>query len=92
MASSADRYWPASPIPVIDPDPTAIDVDVSDAALRIVLSDGRELSAPLAWFPRLRDATPEQRWNWEPIGSGHGIHWPDVDEDISVRALMGRPT
>lgn len=82
----------ARPAPVIDPDPAAIDVEVSDAALRIVLSDGRELSTPLAWFPRLRDATPEQRRNWETIGSGHGIHWPDVDEDISVRALMGRPT
>jgi len=76
----------------VDPDPTAVDVDVSDAELRIVLSDGRELSAPLAWFPRLRDATPEQRVHWETIGRGHGIHWPDIDEDVSVRALMGRPT
>jgi hypothetical protein len=67
---------------------TAVDVEVSDSALRIVLS----LSVPLAWFPRLRDATPAQRQNWEPIGRGHGIHWPDIDEDISVRALMGRPT
>lgn len=83
----------AKPVPFrVDPDPTAIDVAVSDIALLIVLSDGRELSAPLAWFPRLRDATPEQRQNWAPIGSGHGIHWPDLDEDISVRALMGRPT
>jgi hypothetical protein len=81
------------PVPAnVDPDPTAVDVDVSDSAVRIVLSDGRELSAPLAWFPRLRDATPEQRLNWEAIGRGHGIHWPDIDEDISVRALMGRPT
>ena len=76
----------------MDPDPTATSIEVSDAALRIVLSDGRELSAPLAWFPRLRDATAEQRLNWEPIGQGHGVHWPDVDEDISIRALMGRPT
>lgn len=76
----------------VDPDPSAVAVEVSDTALRIVLSDGRELSAPLAWFPRLRDATPEQRRNWELIGRGHGLHWPDVDEDISVRVLMGRPT
>jgi hypothetical protein len=75
-----------------DPDPTAADVQVSDAALVIVLSDGRELSAPLAWFPRLRDATAEQRQHWGPIGRGHGIHWRDIDEDVSVRALMGRPT
>ena len=81
------------PVPVnVDPDPTAIDVEVSDAALRIVLSDGRELSVPLAWFPRLRDATVAQRQHCEPIGRGHGVHWPDIDEDISVRALMGRPT
>jgi hypothetical protein len=76
----------------VDPDPTAVAVEVSDASMRIALSDGRELSVPLALFPRLRDATPEQRRNWEPIGCGHGVHWPDVDEDISVRALMGRPT
>ena len=76
----------------IDPDPASVEVEVSDAALRIVPSDGRKLSAPLAWFPRLRDATPAQRRGWELFGRGHGLHWPDVDEDISVRALMGRPT
>ena len=81
----------AQPIDV-DPDPTAIDLEVTDSAIRIMLSDGRELSVPLAWFPRLRDATAQQRSNWQPIGRGHGLHWPDLDEDISVRALMGRPT
>ena len=69
-----------------DADPAAVDVDVSDGAL--VLSDGRELFAPLAWFPRLRAATAGQRL----LGDGHGIHWPDLDEDVSVRALLGRPT
>ena len=76
----------------VDLDPVAVDVEVTDTSLRVVLSDGRELTAPLAWFPRLREATGEQRRNWEPIGLGHGLHWPDVDEDISIRALMGRPT
>ena len=76
----------------IDPDPAAIDLSFDAASLRIVLSDGRELSAPLAWFPRLRDATPSQQAKWELIGRGHGIRWPELDEDISVRALMGRPT
>jgi len=76
----------------IDPDPAAVEVEVSDDMLRIVLSDGRELAAPLAWFPRLRDATPEQRRRWELIGRGHGIHWPDVDEDVSVRVLLGQPS
>ena len=76
----------------IDSDPAAVEVEVSDTMLRIVLTDGRELAAPLAWFPRLRDATPEQRARWELIGRGHGIHWPDVDEDVSVRVLLGRPS
>lgn len=76
----------------VDPDPAAVEVEVSDTHLRIALTDGRELSAPLAWFPRLRDATPEQRRNWRLIGRGHGIYWPDVDEDVSVRSLLGRPT
>ena len=76
----------------IDPDPAAVEVEVSDTMLCIVLTDGRELAAPLAWFPRLRDATPEQRRRWELIGRGHGIHWPDVDEDVSVRALLGQPS
>ncbi len=77
---------------MINRDPAAVDVMVFETALHIVLSDGRELSAPLAWFPLLRDATPAQRQNWELIGQGHGLHWPDLDEDISVRALLGRPT
>ncbi len=76
----------------VDPDPTAVGVDVSDTMLRITLSDARELAAPLAWVPRLRDATVAQRLNWEKVGRGHGIHWADIDEDISVRALLGRPT
>ncbi len=82
----------AASVVAIDPDPAAVDVDVSDTLLRIVLTDGREVAAPLAWFPRLRDATPEQRRNWELIGRGHGIHWPAVDEDVSVRILLGRPS
>jgi len=73
-------------------DPTAIDLAVSDTLLRLTLADGRELSVPLEWFPRLRDATAEQRRHWRLIGRGQGIHWPDVDEDISVRGLLGLPT
>jgi hypothetical protein len=56
--------------------------------LVVILADGRELAAPLAWFPRLLDATPEQRRNWRLIGRGQGIHWSDVDEDISVAGLL----
>lgn len=69
-------------------DPTAVDVQADEALLRVMLADGRELAAPLEWFPRLRDATPEQRNHWRLIGRGQGIHWPDVDEDISVSSLL----
>jgi hypothetical protein len=68
--------------------PTAVDVQTDDALLRVTLADGRELAAPLEWFPRLRDATPEQRNHWRLIGRGQGIHWPKVDEDISVASLL----
>jgi hypothetical protein len=69
-------------------DATAVDVSVLDDRLFVVLADGRELAAPLAWFPRLAEASAEQRRNWRFIGGGHGIHWPDVDEDISVASLL----
>lgn len=69
-------------------DPTAVDVLADEALLRVTLADGRELAAPLEWFPRLRDATPEQRNHWRLIGRGQGIHWPDVDEDISIASLL----
>lgn len=69
-------------------DATAVEVHTDDALLRVTLADGRELAAPLEWFPRLRDATPEQRANWRLIGHGQGIHWPDIDEDISVSGLL----
>jgi hypothetical protein len=69
-------------------DATATDVRVTDEALHVVLADGRELTAPLAWFPRLMNATPEQRRHWRFIGQGQGVHWPDVDEDISVLSLL----
>jgi Protein of unknown function (DUF2442) len=69
-------------------DATATDVTVTDDRLVVVLADGRELAAPLVWFPRLVEATQEQRRNWRLIGRGHGIHWPDVDEDISVAGLL----
>ncbi|QCE35833.1 DUF2442 domain-containing protein (plasmid) [Acetobacteraceae bacterium] len=68
--------------------PTTISVNVTDSALFVILADGRELSVPLAWFPRLSDATPAQRQNWELIGRGQGIHWPDIDEDISTAGLL----
>jgi len=76
------------PTSAIKLDATAVDVSVTEDRIVVVLADGRELAAPLAWFPRLVDATPDQRRNWRLIGCGHGIHWPDVDEDISVASLL----
>lgn len=76
------------PISAVRFDPTAVDVKVTDDQLLVVLADGRELAAPLAWFPRLAEATEGQRKNWHLIGRGQGIHWPDVDEDISVASLL----
>jgi hypothetical protein len=69
-------------------DPTAVDVKADDALLRVILADGRELAVPIEWFPRLRDATSQQRDNWRLIGRGQGIHWPDLDEDISISSLL----
>jgi hypothetical protein len=66
----------------------ALNVRFTDDALIVTLSDGREISAPLEWFPRLRDATPKQRKNWRLIAKGIGIHWEDVDEDIAVSTLL----
>jgi len=66
----------------------AVDVRFSDDALHVHLSDGREVSAPLEWFPRLRKATHEQRNNWRFIARGIGIHWEEVDEDIAVSTLL----
>ena len=69
-------------------EPLATDVYFSEDALHVVLADGREVSAPLEWFPRLRKATKRQRSKWQLIGEGIGIHWPDVDEDIEVESLL----
>ena len=66
----------------------AVEVRCADDELIVTLVDGRRVSAPLAWFPRLLHATPKQRANWRLIGRGIGIHWDDVDEDISVRSLL----
>ena len=63
-------------------------LSVSDDALIVDLADGRTITVPLAWFPRLAHGTPAERANWRLIGSGEGIHWPDLDEDISVQSLL----
>src|SRR5690242_13805742 len=68
-------------------------VAVSADTLAVDLSDGRSLSVPLGWYPRLLHGTPEERAHWELIGQGSGIHWPHLDEDISLEGLLaGRPS
>jgi len=66
-------------------------VHFANERLVMQLVDGRELSVPLEWFPRLREASEAERTHWRLIGQGTGIHWPDVDEDISVPRLLGLP-
>ena len=73
--------------------PNAGSVTVTDDTLSVDLSDGRTIAVPLAWFPRLLHASPEERQNWRLIGKGQGIHWKDIDEDVSVEGLLaGRPS
>jgi hypothetical protein len=75
-------------ISVLTVDPDATDVLCTDDALQVTLSDGRVISVPLAWSPRLYSASSAQRKNWRLIAGGVGIHWEEIDEDISVRSLL----
>jgi len=69
-------------------DERVADVRCDDASLIVDLADGRTISVPLAWYPRLLHATPEQRANWQTCGGGYGIHWRDIDEDLSTEGLL----
>ncbi len=64
------------------------DVHVTDDTLAVDLADGRTIIVPLAWYPRLLNATPDQRSRWKVSGAGCGIHWPDIDEDLSTEGLL----
>src|ERR1035441_10643214 len=68
--------------------PNATSIEFGDEYMDVYLNDGRMLRMPLDWFPRLERATPEQRKNFEWLGKGEAMHWPDVDEDISVEGLL----
>jgi hypothetical protein len=72
----------------ITADERVLDVAFSDDALSVSLQDGRVISVPLVWYPRLLNATPAQRKNWKIAGGGYGIHWPEVDEDLSTEGLL----
>ncbi len=71
----------------------AQNVSITDDSLIVDLTDGRTISVPLAWYPRLVQGTLQERNNWRWVGKGEGIHWPDLDEDISVEGLiLGKPS
>lgn len=69
-------------------EPRIENVEVTDEMITAYLVDGRVISVPLAWSWRLSEATPAQRANWQLIGDGHGIHWPDIDEDLSAEGML----
>jgi len=66
----------------------ATDLEFTEDALKVFLEDGREITVPIEWFPKLRNASPKERNNWRFIGNGVGIHWESLDEDISVQGLL----
>lgn len=68
--------------------PDALGLQITEDSLTVELSDARTIAVPLGWYPRLVDATPEERGSWRLIGRGEGIHWDGVDEDISVEGLL----
>ena len=72
----------------IKPGEKVVDVQFTDDDLCVYLLDGRSITVPLVWYPTLLHATPEQRANWQIAGSGYGIHWPDIDEDLSTEGLL----
>jgi hypothetical protein len=74
-------------------DERVADVAISKERLTVTLRDGRTVSAPLSWYPRLQKATPKQRKNWKIAGGGYGIHWPEIDEDLNTEGLLrGAPS
>lgn len=73
---------------VLEKEPVAIDIQLTEEKLVIELEDGRSISIPLAWYPRLAHATNEERAHWEFLGNGYAIEWPDLDEHIGVEGLL----
>ena len=85
MSTSATEFRPRAAL--------AVAAAATDDALVVDLDDGRTLSVPLAWYPRLLHGTPAERGHWRLVGRGEGLHWPDLDEDVSVEGLLaGRPS
>ena len=77
----------------VGPDERVVQVEFTDDELSVSLKDGRTITVPLAWYPRLLNATAQQRENWQISGGGYGVHWPDLDEDLSTEGLLrGAPS
>jgi len=72
----------------MNPNEKVANVHFTEDEISVALVDGRTISAPLAWYPRLLHATAKQRKNWRKCGAGYGIHWPDIDEDLSTEGLL----
>ena len=72
----------------LETEPVVVRVDVVEERLRAHLADGRILAVPLSWYPRLLHASPDERTHYEIAGGGRGVHWPDLDEDVSVQNLL----
>lgn len=95
VQTQREHFWRhGMPISALDFKlPDIENVLITDDTLTVELSDGRTLSVPLAWFPRLLHASPAERRNWRLVGRGHGVHWDDLDEDISIEGLLaGKPS
>ncbi len=75
-------------ISITSPDLRILDVHIDAEKLSVDLMDGRSISVPLAWYPRLFNASPEQRTHWQIAGGGYGIHWAELDEDLSSEGLL----
>jgi hypothetical protein len=75
-------------VAMMNPGEKVVAVELTEDELKVGLLDGRTITVPLAWYSRLLHATPEQRANWRIAGAGFGIHWPDIDEDLSVEGLL----
>src|SRR5437588_7162884 len=73
---------------VVSSEPRIATLEVTEDSIVAQLVDGRTISVPLVWSWRLSDATPAQRANWQLVGDGHGVHWPDIDEDISAEGML----
>jgi hypothetical protein len=82
-------FWSVGMITLeLEIEPTAVEVDTTDNGLIVSLADGRRISVPLAWYPRLLHATHAERQHWQLLGHGYAIEWPDLDEHIGIKGLL----